>query len=359
MSNHRSEVEKKEKLIAEYLSDRNAPIRRSSRTSGVIADQIAEKYDGSVENAVHIGNSYDSIGDTKVVVDGIPNYVELKILDNQPSNFGTLANISPKVPIESGMFVGSPTKWKEFLQEQDHTEKVLSFLNKFPNYPESVEEKCSTDRNTKEHKGRYIRDVVKNRTSKDFDPEVAEEINSSHTVDELREIAGEIKSNIEEFDRKVKIKYIKHLSSFDIDSSTVKAYAIILIAGYHKKSQMLNYLDVVDEVVDEYGFSDVGDVFENYEVFYAYKEDDGVTVEKDKRSEVIDQLCEIPSEYYTIRFGGSGEIENTALSIGINQGGDFEPLIRLALHWGNVFQGITTRRFNCFKEKKLSELVTE
>lgn len=359
MSNHRSEVEVKEKLIAEYLNDSESPIRRSSRMSGTIADKISDEYDGTIEDASHIGNSYDSIGDMKLTVDGIPNYIELKILDDKPSNFGTLANISPKIPIKSEMFSGDPMEWKAFLQNQGHTENVLSILDRFPNYPDCVTDKCSTDLNTKEHKGRYIRDLVKDRTTKDFDSEVAEDINPSHSLSELEEIASQIKSDIEEFDRKIKIRYIEYLSDFDVNSDRVKAYSIILIAGYHKKSQVLNYLDVVDKVVEEYGFSDVGDVFQNYEVFYAYKQEDGIKLNRDERSNVIDELSDIPTEDYEVRFGGSGDdVSNTGFSIGVNKDDKFEPLIRLALHWGNVFQGIATRRFNCFKEKKLNKLAS-
>lgn len=358
MSNYRSDVEEKEKLVVEYLNDIGAPIRRSSYLSGSIANQIASEYDGDVQSAHHIGNSYDSIGDTKLVVDEESNYIELKILGNKPSNFGTLANISPTVPIESGMLAGEPMKWKGFLADKNHTDTVLGILEKFPKYPNCVEDKCTTDLNTKKHKGRYIRDFVSDKTTKDFDPEVAEKINPCYTVEDLREVATQIKTEIEEFDRKIKIEYIKYLSEFTVRSSKVKAYTIIMVAGYHKKNQILNYLDVIDKVVEEYGFSDVGDVFDNYEVFYAYKnEDDKPTVNRDGRSEVIEDLCEIPTDHYAIRFGGSGEgINNTGFVIGVNQDGSFEPLIRSALHWGNVFQGIAGRRFNCFEEEKLDQL---
>lgn len=357
MSNHRSEVENKEKLIAEYLSDPNAPIRRSSRISGVIANEISDEFDGTIENASHIGNSYDSIGDLELILDGEPIYTELKILNGGYDSFGTLANITPKGPIKSGMFSGNPMYWEEFNEEQDHMEEVLSQLKKFPNYPKCVENKCSTDKQTKKYKGRYIRDLIVGKTKYDFDPEVAENINDSYSLGELKDIANQIKSNIEEFDRKVKIKYIEYLSNFDVDSSKLKAYTIILVAGYHKEDQMLNYLDVVDEVVDKHSFSNVGDVFENYEVFYARKKDDGVEVDRSYRSDVIDKLCEIPAEDYEFRFGGSGEdVSNTGFSIGINGGNEFEQLISMALHWGNKFQGIESRRLNCFKSKKLSEM---
>lgn len=357
MSDYRSEAENKEKLITEYLNDTDPSIRRSSRTSGLIANEISNKFDGIIEHASHIGNSYDSIGDMKLMLDGEPIYIELKILNGKSSTFGTLANITPNGLIESGVFSGNPMSWKEFNQEQGHTEEVLSHIENFPKYPKYVENKCSTERQTKEHKGRYVRDLIGNITKNDFDPEVAENINDSYSLGELKDIASQIKSDIEEFDRKVKIKYIEYLSNFNVDSSKMKAYTIILVAGYHKKSQMLNYLDVVDEIVSEYGFSDVGDVFQNYEVFYARKKRNRVEVDRSGRSDVIDKLCKIPAEDYEFRFGGSGDdVSNTGFSIGINVGGEFEQLISMALHWGNVFQGIDTRRLNCFKSKKLDKL---
>lgn len=351
MSHFRDDVEESEKLICEYLSDANPSIRPSSQLEGKTAEKIAERL-GAVTDAEHIGNSYSSIGDIRVQTEenGV-FYCELKFLSEGTAR-GTLCNISPRTPIETGVFNGTVMSWSEFLDAHGHTEYVLSELNSFDYYPDGTREDCTTELKTKEILGRHIRDLL---DEYDIDDPGAFCADATDAPEEVYQ-AADIKRNITEFDRAKKIKYLEYLQSLPINSSRLKALVMILVAGYHKKKQIHSYMDVVEEVSHEVG--GVGEVFDDYRVFYANTEEDElVTVDTAEQDKLIRELSKIPSEKYTIRFGGlDGGVNQTSMIVGVDAEDGFKSLLRFSLHWGNVFQGIRTKRLNGFRESYLKEL---
>lgn len=356
MAHFRDDAQESEELICEYLTDSNPSIRSSSQLEGEAACEIAEQL-GSVTDAEHIGNSYNSIGDVLVHTKSNGKfYCELKIL-SEGTVQGTLCNISPRTPIESDVFKGKVMPWGEFLDAHTHTEYVISQLQSFDFYLEELHDECTTERKTKTTLGRYLRDLLEEYDISDPGA-FCDGVDEDEAPTEIYQ-AADIKRNITEYDREKKIQYLKYLSSLPIDSSRLKALVLILVAGYHKKKQIQSYMDVVEDVSHEVG--GVGEVFDDYRVFYANKSgDELVKVDTAEQDTVIRELSKIPSEDYTIRFGGREEgVTQTSMLVGVTRDGEFKPLLRFALHWGNVFQGIDTRRLNGFRMPYLEELANE
>lgn len=341
----RSNVEESEKIICEYLTECSDPARQSSSVEAQIANELAEHLSGTVMSAEHIGNTYDSIGDILVHTDSGPKYCELKMLTGGLCSTGTSFNISPKTPIETGVFESDTLKWREFMQEDGHREFVSKQLQSYDHYPEDIHSKYSTKLQEMKTLGRYIRDLVD-----DSEYTVSEAVNDSRVPPEISQ-AAEIKTDIREFDRAHKQRYIEYLSTQQINTEHLKALTIIFAGGYHKKKQIHNYMDVVKEVSEEVG--GVGNVFDDYRKFFAYidTETTGVDLRTGNQQKAIETLSNQDS--FDIQFGGSGSaVDQSNIEIGFWSDTDnFISVYRLSLNWGNVFQGIATPRMNGFEQE--------
>lgn len=341
MNLSRSNVEESEMLIAEYLDAGDVPIRRSSEVEGLIACELDQYIENSVVGAEHIGNSYDSIGDILIYTESGRRYYELK-MSEKSGRSGTLFNTSSDLLVSHGLFEDSPMTWREFMGENDHSEFVMDSLYSFEFYPEEFGAEFNTELQTRKGMGRYIRDLVK---ESDFscDELVSDNVNASEKLVQ----AAEVKSDIEEFDREVKLNYLGYLKDFEVNEEVVKALSLVLAAGYHRKQQIEEYLDVVLEVSENVG--GVSHVFDDYRIVYANIDEDGsVSTQLSKQSQLVDHLSEVE---FDIQIGDNdGEIEQTSLMVGFVDDDEFTPLYRCSLHWGNVFQGIATpswRGFEC------------
>lgn len=335
-------VEECEDIIYEYLCSDNiqSEVRSSSYLEALIATQIKNQIDDNIVNVRHIGNTYNSIGDIKIETENESIYCELKMSTNSDST-GTEFNISSNVIYKSDIFENSILTWSEFMDNHNHSQKVFSYLDSYDYYPNSIH----TDYNTKIQKrktlGRYIRETIK-----DSEYSVDEGLNCDNP--EIRQ-AAEIKSGIMNYDREIKKKYLKYLSDKKINQSRLKSFVLVLCGGYHKTKQILNYMDLIDnlngDVVDN-----IGDVFDNYRMFYSYVDFDNdiVNVKKAEQEKSIKKLSKKDNWDISFINNDSGS-ETTSFFIGFYENNEFVSVFRCSLNWGQVFQGIYNKRINGFK----------
>lgn len=349
MNLSREEVEDSERIICEYLCSPThfSAIRRSSLREGLIADKIKDKISGNILNAVHIGNSYDSIGDIKLEIEneGL-RYCELKMSNSNGT--GTAFNITFETLTDTGVFDQDVLCWKEYLKEQNHGEKVIELLESYEFYPEKIHNEYNTELQKRKQLGRYIRDHVN---------EQAESVDTALThSDKSVQQAAKIKREIKQFDREMKKEFLEYLSSHEIDQKRLKEVALVLAGGYHKQRQVREYVEVVENVSEMVG--GVGHVFDDYRVFYAHNVGDGkdgLKVEKGNQEKVVDILSE--KENWRFSFTDkTGGIEKTSFEIGFEENNDFTPVYKISLNWKNVFQGIATPSVNGFKSTFFKQL---
>ena len=342
MNLSRSNVEESEKIICEYLCSPThfSAIRRSSLREGLIADKIKSKISGNILDAVHIGNSYDSIGDIKLKLeDGGLRFCELKM--SESTGRGTAFNITVKTFTETGVFETEVLSWKEYMNQHDHTETVTELLESYEYYPESIHDEYNTAYQKRKTLGRYIRDYVDDN---------AESVESAlECSDQSIQQAAQIKTDIKSFDRSMKKSFLKYLDSQSINSERLKAIALVLAGGYHKKKQVVEFVDVVEEVSDMVG--GINHVFDDYRVFYAHNVEEGkegLTVKSGNQETAIDVLSD-KSEWKFSFTDEDETVKTTSFSIGFVENDLFTPVYRISLNWKNVFQGIASPSVNGFK----------
>lgn len=343
----RENIEQSEKIICEYLSELDSTeVRRSSELEFEIAKQIQDKLSEEIVDAVHIGNSYDSIGDIKIITKTGLKYCELKMLSSKSSS-GTRFNIREESLHDSQVFMDETVlTWKEYMEQYNQEETVLSLLDSYRYYPENIHDSYNTKIQKKETLGRYIRNLINNTVGS-----ISEAIQST---DPALKQAGKIKQAIMTFDKKMKKKYLTYLSNKQLNSDRLKAFSLVVTGGYHVKEHIMEYVDVVDRVKKE--VNGVGNVFDDYKVFYAYLDPDleDVAVDQGEQERTIEKLSNKENWTLSIKYDKS-EIENTSYKVGYIEDNEFHSVFRLALNWKNVFQGVRNPAVNGFEGEFFKE----
>lgn len=345
----REEVEESERIICEYLCSPThfSAIRRSSLREGLIADKIKEQVSDNILDAVHIGNSYDSIGDIKLELEneGL-RYCELKMSESRGT--GTAFNICFNTLTDTGVFEEDVLSWKEYMGEHNHGDTVVGLLDSYDFYPEGIHSEYNTERQKRMKLGRYIRDYINENADS-----VEDAIN--HGAEPVRQ-AARIKQEIKNFDREMKKEFLEYLSNHTINSERLKAVSLVLAGGYHKQKQVKEYVEVVEDVSEMVG--GVGHVFDDYRVFYAHNVEDGkngLTVEKGEQEKAISKLSEKQNWMFSFT-NENGMAETTSFEIGFKENDEFTTVYKISLNWKNVFQGIATPSINGFKSEFFKQL---
>jgi len=138
----RQEVENAEKTVVNYLNNKKiSEVQKKNKWINHCTNLVAtiKKDFDSVEKAKHIGNIYGKgeIGDIKILPEGNPDwiYIELKMSES-PLSKGTLANISQNALTNSNLFLDNNLlSWSNFRKKKRFTQKIISELNKYRNYP--------------------------------------------------------------------------------------------------------------------------------------------------------------------------------------------------------------------------------
>ena len=212
-------IEEAEKIIERILN--SSPLTSDDKKNRWFfhALQTAKQINKDFPNislAKHLGNRYDNTGDMLIISNGEKIFIEAKMSDTK-SGVGTKANISQDALTENHLFIGKVKSWSDFRKEKNHDKWVDSYLDEFSRYPQKIL-KISNSTTQREKKARYLRDLKRNKKSKDI----------------LR--------NIQKRDREEKLKYLNYLSIQKQDAEMIKRFFILISLGIHTKEPLADLI---------------------------------------------------------------------------------------------------------------------
>ena len=131
--------------------------------------------------------------------------------------------------------------------------------------------------------------------------------------------------------RNDKLAYIQYLRCLNQNTELIKKFTISILLGYHTMEQ-LNYILSIP-------YQEVYNLLERYYVYYTNIRDDNIIVTREELGALV---REIISNDLIIYFP-----HNRTNCIIQNDNGD--NILRIVIHWKNIFQGISTPCLNIFK----------
>lgn len=308
----RESIEKAEKIIIKLLNNEN--LSKSELTNRwfeytqAITQQIKKDF-SNIASAKHIGNDYTSIGDISFIADNQEIVIELK-MSNQKSGLGTKANISQNALTENKLFEGNVNSWSEFRNIKQHNSWVISYLNKFKQYPTKINNIKNIQKN-KEEKARHLRGLK--RTNK---------------------TAANILSDIQKRDREEKEKYLLYLSKRKQIPENIRRFFGLIILGIHKKEEM-SVLMNSDAFIEK---------AQELILYYGNLSGEKIVV---TAQDIGSSLKKIFSKFQYFKIDFSPNITHCKL-VGVESGDNNIPLLQIVLHWKNIAQGIKTPCLNIF-----------
>jgi hypothetical protein len=285
--------------------------------------KIKEEYPNIVKSE-HIGNSYNSLGDISIFLkNGNQKFIELKFLE---SGFGTLANISQNALTELNIF--KTRSWSSFREEKNHSNKIIEYLNKY-NYPNG-KIKNHDSKNKIYEKADFLKKIIESGT-KNVEPLCKKIILDKNEYSEEKKLAAEIILKIINFDKEIKLEYMKLLKESFYDEEKLKLFCFLILTGTHTiKDIQENISKNVNLLLKN---------ISNYEIYYLYKKNNQILKEDN-----LEFLKRILNNKIGIRI----EDNQTNLII-YSENTKKENIIRIVFHWKNKFQGIQTPCLNIFK----------
>ncbi len=272
-----------------------------------VAKQINKDFP-NISSAKHLGNRYDNTGDILITSNGKEIFIEVKMSDTK-SGVGTRANISQDALTENHLFIGEVKSWSDFRQEKNHDKWIDGYLDKFSRYPQKIS-KISSSITRKEEKARYLRNLKKNKKSKD------------------------ILKDIQKRDREEKLEYLNYLTAQKQDSETIKRFFILVTLGIHTK-------DALADLIKEKNF--FKKEIQNLFIYYANCHKDKIIIRKEDAGEQVNRIISKYSDFKIIFPKGLTHCKIVGL-----KNGKAEPLLQVVLHWKNIAQGIKTPCLNIF-----------
>ena len=303
-------IEEAEKIIERILN--SSPLTPDDKKNRWFfhALQTAKQINKDFPNislAKHLGNRYDNTGDMLIISNGEKIFIEAKMSDTK-SGVGTKANISQDALTENHLFIGKVKSWSDFRKEKNHDKWVDSYLDEFSRYPQKIL-KISNSTTQREKKARYLRDLKRNKKSKDI----------------LR--------NIQKRDREEKLKYLNYLSIQKQDAEMIKRFFILISLGIHTKEPL------ADLIKEKNFFKEVQNLF----IYYANYHKGKVIVRREDAGEQVNRIISKYSDLKIIFPKGLTYCKIVGL-----KNGQSEPLLQIVLHWKNIAQGIKTPCLNIF-----------
>ena len=303
-------IEEAEKIIERILN--SSPLTSDDKKNRWFfhALQTAKQINKDFPNislAKHLGNRYDNTGDMLIISNGEKIFIEAKMSDTK-SGVGTKANISQDALTENHLFIGKVKSWSDFRKEKNHDKWVDSYLDEFSRYPQKIL-KISNSTTQREKKARYLRNLKRNKKSKDI----------------LR--------NIQKRDREEKLKYLNYLSIQKQDAEMIKRFFILISLGIHTKEPL------ADLIKEKNFFKEVQNLF----IYYANYHKGKVIVRREDAGEQVNRIISKYSDLKIIFPKGLTYCKIVGL-----KNGQSEPLLQIVLHWKNIAQGIKTPCLNIF-----------
>ncbi len=308
----RQSIEEAEIIIKKLLNNENLSKKEFKnhwlKHAQAIAQQIKKDF-STVTSAKHLGNDYATIGDVSFIANGHEVIIEAKMSDTK-SGRGTLANISQNALTENKLFEGNINSWSEFRNENQHDLWVISYLDKFKEYPSKMAN-IKNLQNSKDEKARYLRKLKR----KD-------------------KIAAKILDDIQKRDREEKEKYLLYLSKHKQIPENIRRFFSLIVFGIHKKEKMsalINsdaFIKKAQELILYYGNLSGGKII--------------VTTQ-----DVGSSLKKVFSKFQYFQISFSSGVTNCKL-VGVDSKKNVTPLLQIVLLWKNIAQGIKTPCLNIF-----------
>ncbi len=320
---HKAEIS--EKIITDALKYNDNIINEFRKENyldlcEIIVDRIQEDY--NIKSIEQIGNSYDSIGDIKLInTDSEIIFIEIKITHSG----GTLGNITGDALTKYGI-VENAKSWSEYRNENTrHYEWVREYLNQY-NYPEDVkvDDTKTSIYDRASHLKKEINCGRKNtyKVAKD----VLEKDSNKSKVE-----AAKIIMDIIDRAKDEKIDYINYIQNKNLNEERLRKFTYLLLSGYATESNIMERIDMPINIMDDYDEYD-------YVVYNGYKKDMSVEKEyKNKRVEILFNEGNIQLEFPENQYGFNIQNNN-------------ETLLRGQYHWKNKFNGIQTPCLNIFNK---------
>ncbi|KKU50778.1 MAG: hypothetical protein UX74_C0040G0002 [Parcubacteria group bacterium GW2011_GWA2_47_10b] len=308
----RQQIEGAERIIVKILNAQKLNNADKENVWFEHALALAKRVKGdfpNIQEAKHLGNRYDNIGDILIVSDNGQFFIEIK-MSASPHGTGTKANISQDALTENNLFVGKPKSWSEFRDKKGHEKIVDGLLNKFPKYPKNIL-KIENPPSLRGEKARYLRKLAKNK----------------------KRVAVKILNNIHGVDKAEKIEYLNYLKEQKQLSEMIKRFFVLIKLGVHRK----------DELKELMGDKDFFDLAENLLVYYSNLHEGKILISKEDVGKKIKDILG-KSDDFRIIFPNS--LTHCKL-IGF-RGNLTQPLLQIVLHWKNIAQGIMTPCLNIF-----------
>ena len=321
-------VEATEKLTAQLANgaEPDPDLEEQGRPdlAAALAERIAADFPG--RTAVrHAGNSYDSLGDLVVEVDGEETFLEAKFV----ASGGTRANLGQDTLTQFGLFEDA-TAWSEFREEIGFPEDREALLRQFDGYPDDVRD--WSYKSAVYDRAKHLRNVVDVSRGQNTGSR-ADEVLADPDATETQREAARIINEILELDREEKLAYFDHLRAAEQNPRNVETFAHLIVCGYHTADALREHFD---EDLDEIKRLLAADAYRLYEV-----NRNSATVTDENPAELLagfeweDTRVEVPED-------------GTSVSVVTGPPGNRRRVLNIAYNWKNKFQGIQTPSMNVF-----------
>ncbi|MEA2113737.1 MAG: hypothetical protein U9P63_03745 [Patescibacteria group bacterium] len=228
-------------------------------------------------------------------------------MSDTKSGIGTKANISQDALTENHFFVGKVKSWSDFRKERNHDKWVDDYLDEFGRYPQKVL-KISNSTTQREEKARYLRNLKRNKKSKD------------------------ILKDIQKRDREEKLEYLNCLNAQKQNAEMIKRFFILITLGIHTKEPLA-------DLIKKNFFKEVQNLF----IYYANYHKGKVIIRREDAGEQVNKIISKYSDFKIIFPKGLTHCKIVGF-----KNGKSEPLLQIVLHWKNIAQGIKTPCLNIF-----------
>ncbi|QWC18485.1 hypothetical protein [Halorubrum sp. 2020YC2] len=321
-------VEATEKLTAQLANgaEPDPDLEEQGRPdlAAALAERIAADFPERTE-VCHAGNSYDSLGDLVVDVDGAETFLEAKFV----ASGGTRANLGQDTLTQFGLFEDA-TAWSEFREEIGFPEDREALLRQFDDYPDDVRD--WSYKSAVYDRAKHLKNVVDVSRGQNTGSR-ADEVLADPDATETQREAARIINEILELDREEKLAYFDHLRAAEQNPRNVETFAHLIVCGYHTADALREHFD---EDLDEIKRLLAADAYRLYEV-----NRNSATVTDENPAELLagfeweDTRVEVPED-------------GTSVSVVTGPPGNRRRVLNIAYNWKNKFQGIQTPSMNVF-----------
>ncbi|WP_126450759.1 hypothetical protein [Sulfodiicoccus acidiphilus] len=318
----RGDAEKVERRVVSLLRGEMVEEDDLTRIARSIYEKVREDYP-DVSGAEHIGNRYAEPGDVRLTLnDGAHAFLEIKVVS---SGKGTRANLGQDSLTEWGLFEEGTLSWSAFRGTRGHQERVLQILESYGSYPSRCDGSTSQ---------RLV--CMASQLKELVGPLPGESVEkAARRLHGGAQRAAEVVNEVVEFDREVKLQYLSYLRGRRQVPENVRKFTVAILAGYHSRRAMGIAWRNFDQLIG---------ALRNYRVYYAYKGTEKVVSEN-----LSEKVLDLLGREMRVLFR-DGE---TNVALGFVDRGREVPVLRVVLHWKNLFQGIKTPCLNVFDEEFL------